>query len=163
DADGRNQRQLTDDAYDDRSASATPDGHHVVFLSARPGSQLWRMDIDGSNAKRLTDSPAMGATMSPDGKWVAYMTFGPGGFSMWKVSIEGGEPVQITSKYSLSPAISPDGKLIACYYLDERTGTSKIALIPFAGGEPVRVFEPQVVDLVTYVRWTHDGRALTYI
>ena len=164
DADGRNQKQLTDDAYSERFALATPDGHHVVFLSARPGSQLWRMDIDGSNAKRLTDSPAMNATISPDGKWVAYMTFGPGGFSIWKVSIDGGEPVQLISKYSMSPAISPDGELIACYYLDERTGGPKIALIPFAGGEPVKFFEPQVVDFVTYpVRWTHDGRALTYI
>jgi Tol biopolymer transport system component len=163
-ADGRNQKQLTDDAYNERFALATPDGHHVVFGSARPGTQLWRMDIDGSNAKRLTDSPAISATLSPDGKWVVYTTFGPGGFSIWKVSIDGGEPVQITSKYSLSPAISPDGKLIACYYLDERTGTLKIALIPFAGGEPVKIFERQVVDFATYpVRWTHDGRALTYI
>jgi Tol biopolymer transport system component len=163
-ADGRNQKQLTDDAYNERFALPTPDGHYIVFLSARPGSQVWRMDIDGSNAKRLTDSPAMSATMSPDGKWVAYTTFGPGGFSIWKVSIDGGEPIQITSKYSLSPAISPDGELIACYYLDERTGWLKIALIPFAGGEPVKIFEPQVADVGTYpVRWTHDGRALTYI
>jgi len=122
------------------------------------------MDIDGSSAKRLTDSPAMSATISPDGKWVVYMTFGPGGFSIWKVSIDGGEPVQITSKYSMSPAISPDGELIACYYLDERTGGQKIALIPFAGGEPVKLFDFQAVDPTTYpVRWTHDGRALTYI
>ncbi len=72
--------------------------------------------------------------------------------------------MQITNKYSLAPAISPDGKLIACYYLDERTGTTKIALIPFAGGEPVKMFESQIVDFGTYpVRWTHDGRALTYI
>jgi TolB protein len=164
DADGRNQKQLTDDAYSERFALATPDGQHIVFVSARPGSQLWRMDIDGSNAKRLTDSPAMNATISPDGKWVAYMTFGPGGFSIWKVSIDGGEPVQIISKYSMSPAISPDGKLIACYYLDESTGGPKIALIPFDGGEPVKFFEPQVVDFVTHpVRWTPDGRALTYI
>jgi len=164
DADGRNQKQLTDDAYNERFALATPDGHHIVFLSARPGSQLWRMDIDGSNAKRLTDSGALSPTMSPDGKWVAYTTFGPGGFSIWKVSIDGGEPVQITSKYSLSPAISPDGTLIACYYLDERTGGPKIALIPFAGGEPVKIFEYRFVDAGTYpVRWTHDGRALTYI
>ncbi|MFN2511839.1 MAG: protein kinase [Pyrinomonadaceae bacterium] len=164
DADGRNQKQLTDDAYNERFALATPDGRHVVFGSARPGTQLWRMDIDGSNAKLLTDSPGLGATISPDGKWIAYTTFGPGGFSIWKVSINGGEPVQISNKYSLSPAISPDGKLIACYYLDERTGTTKIALIPFEGGEPVKIFEPQVVEFGTHpVRWTHDGRALTYI
>jgi eukaryotic-like serine/threonine-protein kinase len=164
DADGRNQKQLTDDVYSERFALATPDGRHVVFLSTRPGSQLWRMNIDGSNAKRLTGSPAMTATMSPDGKWVAYMTFGPGGFSIWKVSIDGGEPVQITSKFSMSPAISPNGELIACYYLDEATGGPKIALIPFAGGEPVKLFDFQVFDPSTYpVRWTHDGRALTYI
>jgi TolB protein len=164
DADGRNQKQLTDDAYSESFALATPDGRYVVFVSARPGSQLWRVDMDGGNAKLLTDSPAMSATISPDGKWVIYMTFGPGGFSIWKVSIDGGEPVQITSKYSMSPAISPDGELIACYYLDERTGGQKIALIPFAGGEPVKLFEPQAVDPTTYpVRWTHDGRALTYI
>jgi serine/threonine protein kinase/type II secretory pathway pseudopilin PulG len=165
-ADGRNQKQLTDDAYNERFAVATPDGHRIVFLSARPSSasQLWRMDIDGSNAKRLTDSPALNATISPDGKWVVYMTFGPGGFSIWKVSIDGGEPVQIISQYSLSPAISPDGKLIACYYLDKRTGGPKIALIPFEGGEPVKIFEYQAVDAGTYpVRWTHEGHALTYI
>ena len=122
------------------------------------------MDIDGGNAKLLTDSPGLNATISPDGKWVAYTTFGPGGFSIWKVSIDGGEPVQITNEYSLAPAISPDGKLIACYYLDERTLTTKIALIPFAGGEPVKIFESQPIDAGTYpVRWTHDGRALTYI
>ena len=165
-ADGRNQKQLTDDAYKERFALATPDGHRIVFLSARPASasQLWIMDIDGSNAKRLTDSPALNATISPDGKWVVYMTFGPGGFSIWKVSIDGGEPVQIISNYSLSPAISPDGKLIACYYLDKSTGGPKLALIPFEGGEPVKVFDYQLVDSGTYpVRWTHDGRALTYI
>ena len=145
-------------------ASATPDGQHVVFGSPRPGTQLWRIDIDGGNAKRLTDSPGFSPTISPDGKWVVYTTFGPGGFSIWKVSIEGGEPIQITNKFSSSPAISPDGKLIACYYLDERTGTQTIALIPFAGGEPVKIFESPPVDAGTFpVRWTHDGRALTYI
>ena len=77
---------------------------------------------------------------------------------------EGGQPVQITNKYSSSPAISPDGKLIACYYLDERTGTQTIAVIPFAGGEPLKRFEAPPIDAATYpVQWTHDGHALTYI
>ena len=164
DADGRNKKQLTDDAYSESFASATPDGHYVVFGSARPGTQVWRMDIDGGNAKLLTDSPGFSPTTSPDGKWVVYTTFGPGGFSIWKVSIEGGQPVQMTHKFSLAPAISPDGKLMACYYLDERNRTQTIAVIPFAGGEPVKIFESQPIDAGTYpVRWTHDGSALTYI
>ena len=163
-ADGRNQKQLTDDAHSENYASATPDGRYVVFGSARPGTQIWRVDIDGGNAKLLTDSPGFNPTISPDGEWVVYTTFGPGGFSIWKVSIDGGEPEQITKTYSSAASISPDGKLIACYHLDERTGTQKIAIIPFAGGEPLKVFEPPPIDAGTYpVRWTHDGRALTYI
>jgi len=57
---------------------------------------------------------------------------------LWKVSIDGGEPVQITNKYSLAPAISPDGKLIACYYLDERTRMTKIALSRLQAANPSR-------------------------
>jgi serine/threonine protein kinase len=164
DADGRNQKQLTDDAYSERSASGTPDGRYIVFDSARSGTlQIWRMDIDGSNAKLLTTSPGFNPTISPDGKWVVYTTFGPGGFSICKVSIDGGEPVQITHKNSLVPAISPDGKLIACYYLDERT--TKIVLIPFEGGEPSKTFDVSLPpgSFPNGVRWTHDGRALTYV
>jgi len=73
--------------------------------------------------------------------------------------------VQIAHKYSQAPAISSDGKLIACYYLDERSVSTKIALIPFEGGEPLKLFDllqPFVAGLYP-VRWTHDGSALTYI
>jgi len=43
-------------------------------------------------------------------------------------------------EYSLAPAISPDGKLIACKYLNARTLTTKVARIPFEGGEPLNNF-----------------------
>ncbi len=71
--------------------------------------------------------------------------------------------MQITHKNSLVPAISPDGKLIACYYLDERT--TKIVLIPFEGGEPSKTFDVSLPpgSFPNGVRWTHDGRALTYV
>src|SRR5947207_3658940 len=45
DAEGRNQKQLTDDAYFERSARATYDGRYIVFDSWRTGTiQLWRVD-----------------------------------------------------------------------------------------------------------------------
>ncbi|MEP6913571.1 MAG: hypothetical protein ABI923_12500 [bacterium] len=84
------------------------------------------------------------------------------------VSIEGGEPAQITNKFADLPAVSPDGKLIACYLFDEQTKATKLALLPFAGGDPIHLFDlPRSVDLRgaggQAVRWTPDGRALTYI
>ncbi|HXM36369.1 MAG TPA: protein kinase [Pyrinomonadaceae bacterium] len=167
DPDGRNQKQLTDDVAIERSASATPDGRYIVFDSLRSGApQVWRMNIDGSNAKLLTDSRGFIPSISPDGKWVVYTMFGPEGFNIWKISIDGGEPVQITHKYSAASTISPDGKLIAYYYLDQRTATTKIALLPFEGGEPSKLFDisqPFTSGFNNPVRWTHDGRAFTYI
>ena len=166
DADGENQKQLTDDAYTDRAPSVSPDGRHVVFDSSHSGTlQIWRMDIDGGNLKPLTSGVGFTPTISPDSKWVLYTTFGTGGFRIWKVPIDGGQPVQVINKYVVSPSVSPDGKLIACYLMDEKTGASKIALFPFEGGEPLKIFDlPQPINPGTApVRWLPDGRALTYI
>src|SRR5262249_43747009 len=170
DADGRNQKQLTDDASYEESLSVTPDGRHVVFDSVRSGAiQLWRIDIDGSTLKQLpTGRGAWQPICSPDGQWVLYTTFGAGGFSIWKIPIDGGEPVAVTDKYAFHPAFSPDGKLVACYFLDQQARLTKVALLPSEGGDPVKLFDlPQGVILappfVHPVRWTYDGRALTYI
>jgi Tol biopolymer transport system component len=39
-----------------------------------------------------------------------------------------------------------------------------IALLPFEGGDPVKLFElPQTANLLESVSWTPDGRALTYV
>jgi len=170
DADGRNQKQLTDDASYEESLSVTPDGRHVVFDSVRSGAiQLWRIDIDGSNLKQLTTGRgAWQPICSPDGQWVLYTTFGAGGFSIWKIPIDGGEPVAVTDKYAFHPAFSPDGKLVACYFLDQQARLTKVALLPSEGGDPVKLFDlPQgaiaTAPFAHPVRWTHDGRALTYI
>ena len=167
DADGRNQKQLTDDAYAERALAVSPDGRHLVFDSLRSGTlQIWTMDIDGSNAKQLTHS-GNGFTpdFSADGQWVVYTTFVAGGFRIWKVPIGGGEAVPVNDKYALTPAVSPDGKLIACYYQVEQTGASKIALFPFEGGEPVKLFDYTQPAGATSapVRWLPDGSAFSYI
>ena len=166
DADGRNQKQLTDDAYVERSLSVTADGRYIVFDSARTGSvQIWRVDIDGGNLKQLTTSVgALWPQVSPDGKWVVYTSLGSSGFNIWKVSIEGGQPMLITDKFASQPVVSPDGKLIACYSRDEQTRAANIALLPFEGEDPVKLFDlPSPVRLYDAVSWTPDGRALTYV
>lgn len=66
-------------------------------------------------------------------------------------------------KLSEFPVVSPDGKLIACAYRDEENGApSKITILPFTGGAPIRNF-----DIPTnpwrLVRWSPDGQALTYV
>ncbi|MFL6334245.1 MAG: protein kinase domain-containing protein [Pyrinomonadaceae bacterium] len=165
-ADGHNQKQLTDDAYLEHSLTVTGDGRYIVFDSDRSGSvHVWRVDINGSNPKQLTTGVgAFWPRVSPDGKWITYTSLGSGESNIWKVSIDGGQPVPITDKFASQPVVSPDGKLIACYSRDEQTGATNIALLPFAGGSPVKLFNlPQTANLYDSVSWTPDGRALTYI
>lgn len=81
---------------------------------------------------------------------------------LWKVSVDGHNPSQITHGNMSVPAISPDGRLIACRYRDETSRIQKIAIIPFAGGPPIRILDIPVVDWQR-VQWTADGASLTYI
>jgi Tol biopolymer transport system component len=166
DMDGRNQRQLTVAAQPDVKPTVSPDGRFVVFVSWRTGtSHLWRMDIDGSNPKQLTDGAAESYPhISPDGRWVVYLSAEQNRSTMWKVSTEGGAPVEVSNRWSMSPAVSPDGKVIACFYEDEASAAFKLALIPAAGGDPVKLFDlPPTVFLRAGLHWTPDGRAVRYV
>jgi serine/threonine protein kinase/tricorn protease-like protein len=163
DADGRNQKQLTSDAGSNFTPAVSPDGRYIAFISDRKDTRhnIWRMDIDGSNPKQLTSgSYDRNPVFSPDGKWVIYTSMGVSNPNLWRVSIDGGEAVKLTDKYSVAPIVSPDGKMIACYYWDQKPDTQLgIALIPFEGGQPVKMLNlPSPI-----VRWTPDGRALTYV
>jgi Tol biopolymer transport system component len=87
--------------------------------------------------------------------------------TLWKIPVDGGDSVRLTDKYSNWPVISPDGKLIACSYRDGENSPWKVAVIPFEGGPPKRLFDIPMLSLPMLfwqrTRWSADGRALTYI
>jgi Tol biopolymer transport system component len=131
-------------------------------MSDRAGMpNIWRMDIDGANPKRLTDTNSVSPHVSPDGRWVVYSYFA-NKYTTWRVDIEGGQPVQVTDKYSEVPVVSPDGKQIACLYFEDANAPPKIALLPFAGGPPSRVLPLANGNPDTRLRWMPDGSAIVY-
>jgi len=162
DPDTGNRKQLTADSGDNIGPSVSSDGRYIVFISDRTGGPyVWRMDIDGSNAKQLTQTAEdQDANISPDGRWVTY-TSCLNKCTLWKVSIDGGQPVQLTDRFSQSPAFSPDGKQIACRYLDQPNGQYQLAILPSEGGAPIKTFTIPT-GAITTRRWTVDGRALIY-
>jgi serine/threonine protein kinase/Tol biopolymer transport system component len=159
-AEGSNQRQLTDGRYEDQGAHVSPDGHYIVFASNRTGAQhIYRMDIDGNNLKQLTNGTGEAAPFfSPDGRWVIYSS---PSFASWKVPADGGDSVPLTNN-SWASDMSPDGKLIA--YVRPAVGGPlfwNITIMPFAGGPPLKTFDV-TSDSRPYSRWTPDGRAIIY-
>jgi Tol biopolymer transport system component/DNA-binding winged helix-turn-helix (wHTH) protein len=163
-ADGKQQRQLTRDPQNDIMPVVTPDGRHIVFASDRDGARkIWRMEIDGGGLKQLTRGQSDNfPSLSPDGRWVVYSSYGGDGPALWKVSIDGGEPTQLSPAIANRPAVSPDGKLVTCICKDEKDGRYKAALIPFEGGKPAFIEGMEQPDYLI-LRWSPDGRALTYI
>ena len=162
-ADGSRKTQLTSGAGVNTNPFVSPDGRFIVFTSTRDGAaHIWRMDIDGANPKQLTSGGGENhAQISPDGKWVVYTLFA-GKPTLWRVSVGGGAPSPISEKTLSTPAVSRDGKMIAAVYREDQPNSpSKIALIPFEGGEITKVFNVQQSDWGN-VRWTHDGTALSY-
>jgi serine/threonine protein kinase len=66
----------------------------------------------------------IGATWSPDGRFIAYSSDRRGKFDIWVQQVSGGDPVQITKRpgHNWQPDWSPDGKYIA--YRSEEGGSS---------------------------------------
>jgi dipeptidyl aminopeptidase/acylaminoacyl peptidase len=83
--DGEDERQLTDGDCEDDEPAWSPDGDRIVFTSMRGDrwdvefvETLYELEVDseGSDPNRLTqpDETATGASFSPDGSLIAYLS-----------------------------------------------------------------------------------------
>lgn len=171
DADGQNPRQLTTDSGINFQPHSCAGGRYIVFSSSRVNlgvQDIWRMDGSGIAPVQLTfGQSAEQPVCSPEGKWVIYVRGGPdvspNQKSLWKIPLQGGEPLQIAENAAVGPAISSDGTLIACWYKPDAKTPMKLALVPFSGGPPIKIFDVIRRTANPPVHWSPDGKAIDYI
>ena len=164
-------RQLTSNVKRNYAPQVSPDNRFIVFHSNRSGVfQIWRMDRDGSNPLQLTfgNSESHWPQFTADGKFVIYQHFEPGVTStLWRVPIEGGAPVKVTDGFAVRPAVSPDGRQLGFWHNDGQANARwKLGLFSLESGTLLKTFEvgPTVqVNWNSMVRWSGDGRSLTYV
>lgn len=168
-ADGSGQRQLTANSRNNAQPVVTRDGRYLIFRSDRSGTaNIWRVDMEGTNPLQLTSgSGEANPHSTPDARWVVYTLLGAGKPTVWRVSIDGGAPEKIIDGYATNPVVSPDGKSIACSYRQQPNARVKIGLFSINGGGPIRTFDMGATPVLdsgsSALRWTADGRAITYV
>lgn len=121
-ADGSNQRQLTDSPGNDAHPRWSPDGSRILFHSDRAGRfALYVMDADGSGRDRLTYGAFgdMWADWSPDGSRIVFVRFERylegGSEEIYTIGSDGSNPMRLTHNdwTDTEPSWSGDGTRIA--------------------------------------------------
>jgi dipeptidyl aminopeptidase/acylaminoacyl peptidase len=104
-----------------------------------------------------------GASWSPDGKTVAFVSNLSGRNNIWLVSSEGGWPTQLTvsDQRQAGPTWSPDGKWIA--YMSDYDGDEQwdIFLVSPKSGQVVNLSNTREIAEESPA-WSPDGRYLAY-
>ena len=121
----------------------TPDGKIVYASRTNENNNIWIMDADGTNRKQLTLNTGISfqPVVSPDGRYIAFVSYKEGAQNIWRMNIDGTDPVRLTGRgLENFPSFSPDGKWII--YTSLSSGKNTLWKVPVEGGE-----ENQISDI----------------
>ncbi len=165
--DGAQLQRLTDSPGYDAECAFSPDGREIVFCSTRGAypleklspaeharfdkdpayfGDIYVMQADGSNVRRLTESPGYdgGPFFSPDGQRIVWRHFDESGMiaDIWTMKADGSDKRRITDFKCMSwaPFYHPSGKYLV--FTSNKLGFDNFELyiVPVDGStEPVRV------------------------
>jgi TolB protein len=110
DAEGGNVRQLTFGGFHTQPRWS-PKGDTIVYTTRQATHDLWAINPDGSNARRLTSGPGdnQGATWAPNGRHLAFQSNRLGRWQIFSMLVDGSEqaPIMRGAGEYTSPSWSP--------------------------------------------------------
>jgi TolB protein len=145
-------------------------GGDILYESMAAGSwDVYRipgsgMDDAGSTILRITDSPALERmpAMSPDGRYIAFISDRGGNFDVWRMNADGSDPVQLTRTdvAEIHPFWTPDARRIV---FNRRVAGARVYAIWSMAADGS---DPQVLlqdsDLNSYAQVSPDGRFMVF-
>jgi TolB protein len=137
-----------------------------VSVDGAPPAQRYQLlvaDADGENAHLILDSrfPIMSPAWSPDGQWLAYVSFESKLSGVYVQRVRTGERSLVSARAGINgaPAWSPDGKKLALT-LGGRNGNPDIYVLDLTTQGLTRITDDPAID--TEPEWAPDGRSLYF-
>jgi TolB protein len=137
-----------------------------VSVDGTPPNQRYQLlvaDTDGENMRVILESkqPIMSPAWSPDGQWIAYVSFENRVSSIWLQRTRTGERRQISARAGINgaPSFSPDSKKIALT-LSGSNGNLDIYVLDLSTQGLTRITDDPSID--TEAAWSPDGKFLYF-
>jgi TolB protein len=125
--------------------------------------ELLIADADGENPRVAMQSsqPVMSPAWSPDGEWLAYVSFENKVAATFVQRVRTGERRQVSARtgHNGAPEFSPDGRRLALV-LSGSSGNFDIYVLDLATQNLVRITDDPAID--TEPTWSSDGQTLYF-
>lgn len=136
-----------------------------VSVDGRPPSQRYRLvvaDADGHDPRTVVESgePIMSPAWSPDGQFLAYVSFEGKASAVYVQRLATGERRRVSARAGINgaPAWSPDGRRLALTL--SRDDNLDVYTLELATQTLTRVTSDNAID--TEAEWSKDGRSLYF-
>jgi Tol biopolymer transport system component len=138
DQSGRSHLLTTNGLNGTSGLAITASGRIVYTVGDYQRSQLWIMNLDGSDRKLLTQNSGVLPSTSRDGRQIAYVSAAGGAHHIWLVDIDGQNNRQLTfGDGENNPSLTPHGDSVV--YVTQAKNRGTLWRIPITGGQPVQM------------------------
>jgi eukaryotic-like serine/threonine-protein kinase len=161
DAGGGNMKQISEGKLD-QFPVCSADGKWVYYSDLSNGAKLTRVPLEGGKPEKLSEFPAYGFDISPDGKLAGFVTFQSSGPKQLLALVPVDAPqnaklLELQHPRSGIARFTHDGKSVVYPFRDQEADNLWLQPLDGSPGKQITNFKS---ERITHFHWSFDGSKL---